>query len=165
VGFVNQVLKMAEVEDYINQIADPRERRALQAILDHINERTATFPLKISNVEVTSTAAELNKLDGVTRTMAEINALLQCSTAQYKVVHGLIGLTATTNVDTGLSSVYNVFFDELKTTGKTTVQVTWRDSYEAGRITLYGWKQSTTLGTLVAASAAASIRYLALGSA
>jgi len=159
---------MAEqVEDYINSVSDPRERRALQALLDHINERTATFPLKVANTEVTSTAAELNKLDGVTRTMAEINALLQCSTAQYKVITGTVGIVATTNVDTGLSSVVGFFAHEQKSTYDTLHNITWRTSYEANRVTIYGWRQSSTAGTITASNLAlggsSSLEYMAIG--
>jgi len=158
-----------QVEDYINRIADPSEQRALQALLDHINERTATFPLRVAGTTVVASAAELDLMDGCSRTTAEINALLQCATAQYKVVTGTVGIIATTNVVTGLSTVAGFFANIQASTFDTLHQVTWRESYEAGRVTIYGWQQSTTAGTIHVANLAlggsSSIEYLAIGAA
>jgi len=148
---------MAEqVEDYINSVSDPRERRAFQALLDHINERTAIFPLKVANV-------------AVSRTAAEINALLQCSTAQYKTVTGKVGIVATTNVVTGLSSVMAFNAVPFGVTGASLSFITWEDSYEAGRVTIYGWEGSSTAGSVRAANLAAgganTLAYTAIGAA
>ena len=58
--------------------------------------------LKIDSVEVTSTAAELNIMDGVTATTAEINVLSGAASATFKasdldVLHGFLGSTTDLN--------------------------------------------------------------------
>jgi hypothetical protein len=84
---------------------------ALDTIVDAVNGTTGTVEpnlsaLKINGTAVTSTAAELNILDGVTSTAAELNILdgVTATTAELNYVDGV-----TSNIQTqfsGLSSVY-----------------------------------------------------------
>ncbi len=61
---------------------------------------------KVAGTEVTATAAELNILDGVTKTAAEINALVAGAAGGYKVARIMhTTVAASDDVNTGLATV------------------------------------------------------------
>lgn len=154
---------MATLSEYINEVPEPRTKRALQALLENFINDAATA-LEQNDTEITATGAELNIMDGCSRTYAEINALLQCETAQYMVAGGDVNLDATEfGISTGLSSISWVATGiKSSSAPSNVVAVTWDAS--GGTLKLYGWKYTnTTTNTLVAASATASVKWIAIG--
>lgn len=62
-----------------------------------------------AGTSVTSSAAELNILDGVTKTASEINLLVAGTTSGMKIAHGVKAIgAASEDVVTGLTTVTNV---------------------------------------------------------
>lgn len=62
--------------------------------------------LKLAGTEVTASAAELNILDGVTRTAEQLNAIAMGAAAGYKIARGVATITqASQDVPTGLATV------------------------------------------------------------
>ncbi len=62
--------------------------------------------LKLAGTAISSSAAELNILDGVTKTAAQINALVAGAAGGYKIARGqATTVTASDDVDTGLATV------------------------------------------------------------
>ena len=78
---------------------------ALDTIVDAVNGTTGTVEpnlsaLKINGTAVTSTAAELNILDGVTSTAAELNILdgVTSTTAELNILDGVTSTAAELNL-------------------------------------------------------------------
>jgi len=62
--------------------------------------------IKIAGVQVTADAADLNILDGVTKTTAQINLMVAGVAAGYKIARGIHEtVAASDDVDTGLATV------------------------------------------------------------
>jgi len=158
--------------DYTNQMKDPKEARAMEQALEPFNGVTAGTRT-VSKALIVDSSGTLDALDidalslggtVVSRTAAEVNLLLQCETAQYSVKAGGYNLDATEfGIATGLSSIIAVATSIRSTSAPSNViAVTWEAS--AGTLALYGWKYTTsTTNTLVAATATASVKYIAIG--
>lgn len=84
----------------------------LDSLDDLLDGTTAITPnltagsWKINGVAVTSTAAELNALDGITSTVAELNKLdgVTSSTAELNILDGVTATTAELNYMDGVTS-------------------------------------------------------------
>lgn len=83
-----------EIVNYANTIPCRRTQRAILRIADELSE--GTFENKIQGVAMTSTAAELNKLDGFTGSTAEMNVLgnITSTAAEINKLDG-VAVTAT----------------------------------------------------------------------
>lgn len=71
-----------------------------------VEEINVTERLKIEGTEVTADAAELNKLDGLEKTTAEMNKQVEGVGADYKIARGVhTTVAASDTVVTGLATV------------------------------------------------------------
>jgi hypothetical protein len=84
---------------------------ALDTIVDAVNGTTGTVEpnlsaLKINGTAVTSTAAELNILDGVTSTAAELNILdgVTSTAAELNILDGVTATAAELNILDGVTA-------------------------------------------------------------
>jgi len=84
---------------------------ALDTIVDGINGTSGTIApdlstLTINGTDVTSTATELNILDGVTATTTELNKLdgVTATTAELNIMDGVTATTAELNILDGVTS-------------------------------------------------------------
>lgn len=74
-----------------------------------VEEINVTERLKIEGTEVTADAAEINKLDGLTKTTAEMNKQVEGAAAGYRVARGVhTTVAASDTVVTGLATVVSV---------------------------------------------------------
>ena len=82
-----------------------------------INASTA---LQIGGVAITSTAAELNILDGVTSTAAELNILdgVTATAAELNILDGVTATATELNYSDGVTSAIQTQLDAKATTGK-----------------------------------------------
>jgi hypothetical protein len=113
-------------------------------------------------VTVAASAAELNILDGVTRTAAQINLLAQGVAAGYKVARGVGAVTGTLVVASGLTTIIAVVAT-LKTDPAVTAQ--WCSATWSGTdITLKTWKPTAVDdATPIAGTTAADVNWVAIG--
>lgn len=126
--------------------------------------------LFIGGVEVTSSAAELNILDGVTKTAAQINLLVAGAAAGYKIARGVAAVTGTATVATGLATVVAVVATpstDPDGTSLAAVSATIGNQSGApvaGSVILNCWKiTAADNGALVAADAEKSVNWIAIG--
>lgn len=97
--------------------------------------------------------------------MAVRKLLGTCATGR-KIAHGVVAVTgSSTNIATGLAAVEAcVVAAKSATAGAALALATWNDGAAAGQISLYVWKPtSATDTTLIAATAAANVSWLAIG--
>jgi len=74
-----------------------------------VEELNVTERLKIEGTEVTADAGELNKLDGLEKTTAEMNKQVEGVAADYKIARGVhTTVAASDTVVTGLATVVAV---------------------------------------------------------
>jgi hypothetical protein len=121
--------------------------------------------LHLGGTEVTATADELNINDGLSRSAAELNLLVQGLAAGYKLARGSVAATANKAVATGLSSIVGFALApvaETATKGNLAVLISGKVS--GGTLTVYRWKHTgPSTSTLVAATSAGTIDWLAVG--
>lgn len=157
---------MSTVAQYINDVADGKTRRALQAIFEEISV-SSTLALKQLGTEITSTAAELNIMDGCTKTYSQINALVQGVAAGYKLARGSKVVTATASIATGLTTIVGfAITDRANTAAKANYapHVSGKIGSIAGALKFWRWKHTSAgTTTLVAATSAGTLDWLAVG--
>lgn len=158
---------------------------ATKAIEDWLRARRLDIINKwfLGGVQVTSTAAELNALhgitadvnelnilDGVTKTAAQINLLTAGVAAGYKVARGVAAVTGTATVVTGLATVVAVIAtpdSDMDGVALAAVSAQIGDQNgapAAGSVILKAWKVTATgNATLIAATAAKNINWIAIG--
>jgi len=74
-----------------------------------VEELNVQKKFSIGGVEVTASAAELNALDGMTKTAAELNKQIEGASAGYKIARGVhTTVAASDTVVTGLATVVAV---------------------------------------------------------
>jgi len=119
---------------------------------------------------ITPTAAELNILSGVTKTAAQINLLVAGVAGGYKVARGVAAVTGTLTVVTGLATVVAVVATaDSDPDGVALAMVSAQIGDQAGApaagsVILKAWKVTATgNATLIAASAAKNINWIAIG--
>lgn len=124
----------------------------------------------LGGTEVTASAAELNIMDGVTKTAAQINLLTAGVAAGYKVARGVASITGSGTVVTGLATVVAVVATaDTDPDGVALAMVTAQIGDQAGApaagsVYLKAWKVTATgNATLIAATAAKSINWIAIG--
>jgi hypothetical protein len=85
-----------------------------------VDGTTETDALSLNGTTVTSTAAELNILDGVTSTAAELNILdgVTSTTAELNILDGVTATAAELNYTDGVTSAIQTQLDTKATTGK-----------------------------------------------
>lgn len=111
--------------------------------------------------QVTSTAAELNVLDGITATY-----LVGGLAAGYKLARGFAVCTASTIITTGLTTItgYAVTPTACDTATKANYAALVSAKVASGTITAYRWKHTgASTPTLVAASTAGNLAWIAVG--
>lgn len=125
---------------------------------------------KIGGIAVTSSAAELNILTGVTKTAAQINLLVAGVAGGYKVARGVASITGSGTVVTGLATVVAVIAtadSDPDGVALAMVSATIGDQAgapAAGSVILKAWKVTATgNATLIAATAAKNINWIAIG--
>lgn len=124
--------------------------------------------LNIGQTRVTADADELNIMDGVTKTAAQINLLADGVAAGYKIARGETALDGSnpTPVDTGLATVI-AFTATLKGTaapGVGTSVLTANIAGAAGNVNVYAWKVTATGdATLIASTGTESFYWTAVG--
>jgi len=128
--------------------------------LDVIDHDGSAAGLKLGGTLVTSTAAELNQLDGFTGAVDGV-------AAGYALARGTQIATGTALVATGLATVVAFAISPLAATASTAnaaVVVSAKNAATAGSINVYRWKiTAPSTATLVAATAAGTVSWLAVG--
>jgi hypothetical protein len=119
--------------------------------------------------QVTSTAAELNILDGVTKTYDEINNAVEGVAADYVVARGVAtfpaGTPASQAITTGLTTItgYSATV-ESSIAAEVNKCVHISGTRSSGTLTLYRWKVTgPSTATLIAATAAGTVSWVAVG--
>jgi hypothetical protein len=126
--------------------------------------------LFIGGTQVTASADEINIMDGVTKTAAQINALVAGVAGGYKVARGVAAVTGTGTVVTGLSTVVAVIATPASDpdgVALAAVSATIGDQSgapAAGSVILKCWKVTAVdNATLIAATAAQNVNWIAIG--
>lgn len=128
--------------------------------------------IAIQGVDVTATAAELNKLAGATVTTAAINALIQGIAGGFKVARGQLSTaSAADTVATGLATVVAVVATiESDVDGVTLALATAQVGDQAGApaagsVVIKTWKNTSAANpTLIAATVfAKKVNWVAIG--
>lgn len=110
----------------------------LDVIDNLLDGTTAIAPnltaLKVGGVDVTSSAAELNVLDGVTATTAEINILdgVTATTAEINVLDGVTATTAEINYVDGVTSAIQTQLDGKEAADSEILRADTDDNLTAG---------------------------------
>ena len=97
----------------------------------------------LADLSVTSTAAELNILDGVTSTTAELN-ILDGVTATAAEINTLDGITATVTELNYVDGVTSSVQDQLDAKGTVSTLADLSVTSTAYRVKYIGWRNSTT---------------------
>lgn len=127
--------------------------------------------LKLAGTEVTASAAELNILDGVTKSAAEINLLTVGVAGGYKIARGVSSITAASlDIVTGLTTVVAAVcamtgdpsmthMDSSITVGNQT------GAPAAGSIRILSWKPTASgnVTPIAATSPFGSVSWIAVG--
>ena len=124
----------------------------------------------LGGTEVTASAGELNIMDGVTKTTAQINALVAGAAGGYKIARGVAAVTGTATVVTGLATVVAVIAtpaDDPDGVALAAVSATIGNQAgapAAGSVVLKAWKVTAVDdATLIAADAEKNINWVAIG--
>jgi len=120
---------------------------------------------------VTSTYAELNILDGTTANSTELNMLdgmtgpVDGVAAGYHLARGSQAVTTSAAINTGLTSIVEaVATVEGSAVPSAVIAVTCKPNATGATLNVYGWKHtSAATTTLIAATAAATISWIAVG--
>lgn len=124
-----------------------------------------------AGTSVTSTAAELNILDGVTRTPAQINLLTQGVASGYKIARGVATVgAASVDIVTGLTTVISAVVSLVGDPSLTHMYSTCTvgnqvDAPVAGSIRIKSWKPTAVgdVTPIAATSTFASVSWIAIG--
>jgi hypothetical protein len=127
--------------------------------------------LKIAGTTVTSSAAELNIVDGVTKTAAQINLLVAGVAGGYKLARGVTTIdNASKDVATGLTTVVAAVVSMVGDPSLTHMEssVTVGDQAgapAAGSIRIKSWKPTGTgdVTPIAATSPFANVSWIAIG--
>ena len=136
-----------------------------------INVLKVLKKLHIGGVEVTSTAAELNILDGVTKSAAEINLLAVGVAGGYKIARGVATIDAASkDIATGLTTVVAAVVSMVGDPSMTHMSssVTIGDQAgapAAGSIRIKSWKPTAVndVTPVAAAGVFANVAWIAIG--
>lgn len=94
------------IAQYTNSIQDGMTRRAVQRVANELYEGSIGDYLKVNGTAVTSSAAELNKLDGVSSTATEID--YRALTAKLEDVSAAQSIYVVSPYTGNISTIYAV---------------------------------------------------------
>jgi hypothetical protein len=126
---------------------------------------------KLAGVEVTASAAEINAMDGVTKSAAEINLLVAGVAAGYKIARGVATIDAASkDIATGLTSVVAVVCSLVGDPSMTHMLSTatvgdQAGAPAAGSIRIKSWKPTAVDNAtpIAATSTFANVAWIAIG--